>query len=392
MITDETAAPRGTGVPTLNEYRDALVAWLADQRTELDPFRARHPFSVEDRNRHLRPLHRLLYSVGWARWGWPEFVGGFGGPVLLRGVLYEELCRAGLRLPDSMLQQEVMAPVVCAVAPEFARTHVPALIAGEETWSQGFSEPEAGSDLGGLRCRAELRNGEYLVNGHKIWASFGHLARRCLLLVRTGTPDSRHRGLSFLLVDHDTPGVTVRPIRTASGRNDVSELHFEDARVSEDRMVGEPGSGWESAMHLLQWERGMYAWQRQASLHTELHEALHSVTELSEATVERIGVAYRQLHSLRLASRRTLRALSDGRNPGPAISVDKILLSRAEQAVHAVMRELSRSNFELGSGADADLLRADFWYARTASIYGGSVEIQRSILADQVLRLPKEGR
>lgn len=377
-----------------SEFQHRLREWLASEPAELSAVRGVRPFSIEDRATVLRQLHRALYASGWIRWGWPEHVGGNGGPALLRGILHDELCHAGYQLPDSMLLIEILGPMVISRAPAIAQEHFGALLAGEETWSQGFSETEAGSDLAGLRCRAEPDGKErYRINGHKVWSSFGHLAKRCLLLARTGSTDSRHRGLTMFLVDHDTPGLTVRPIPAANGRNEFAEIMFEDVVVLAQRIVGSVGDGWAAAMDLLQWERGMFAWQRQAGLHAELSGELRELgATASPMSAPAVGRAYRKVYALRLASRRTLRALSDGDNPGPVVSVDKILLADAEHALHAVSRELRHPEFELGVGEPAELRRAEFLYGRTASIYGGSAEMQRIILADQILGLPKEGR
>lgn len=361
-----------TRSPGLSEFTVAFRAWLAP--------------------RSLHPSQRLLFEEGWTAWGWPPEVGGRGGPVVLRGIVYEELCRAGYRLPDAFYAVETIAPMIVESAPDLAARYLRPFLLGDELWCQGFSEPDAGSDLAALRCRATPDDGGFTVNGQKIWVSFGHLASRCVLLARTGTPDSRHRGLSVFLVDLDSAGVTVRPIRSADGRLDFSELFFDDVRVPADRLIGRLNDGWSVAMYLLQWERGMYAWQRQASLHTELAAALATAEEpVRPAVAVGVGTAYRSLHALRLASRRTLERLSAGENPGPVISVDKILLATAEQAVFDVVRELSPFEFAFGDGPGADLRRTDFVFSRAASIYGGATEIQRSILADRVLGLPREG-
>ena len=162
--------------------------------------------------------------------------------------------------------------------------------------SQGFSEPEAGSDLADLRCRARLIDGSFAVDGHKVWSSFGQDADRCLLLARTGPQESRHRGLTMMLVDYDSPGLTVRPIAAANGRNEFAEIIFDDVRVPTDRVIGTVGTGWAAAMELLQWERGMFAWQRQAALHGELTAALRGARgTLSSASLGRVGEAYRKI-------------------------------------------------------------------------------------------------
>lgn len=373
------------------EFEAEFRTWLEVEAEALSEFRDARPLSVEERSVVLGRLHSILYATGWLRSGWPQEYGGLDGSVMFRGILHEELCRAGFRLPDSMAMLEILGPVLIEFAPAVAQRFFPALLAGEETWAQGFSEPDAGSDLASLHCRASLDGDTFVVNGQKIWASYGHLANRCLLLARTGSAESRHRGLSFLLVDLDSPGVVVNPIMAASGRNEFAEIFFDGVMVPADRLVGEINGGWEAAMYLLQWERGMYAWQRQAGLHQELGEALNAIEHpTGDGTLERIGAAFRSVHALRLASRRTLRRLSRRENPGPSVSLDKLLLSAAEQAVHDVVRELNHPALELGDAPADELARADYFYARAASMYGGSAEIQRTIVADRILGLAPE--
>ncbi|MGV0794855.1 acyl-CoA dehydrogenase family protein [Mycolicibacterium sp. XJ1819] len=386
-----TTAGGLASAPCTEEFAAVLRDWLTTHRAELSGFREATAVTIESRDEQLRPLHRLLYEAGWLRWGWPKDIGGFGGSVLLRGVLHDELCRFGVRVPESMLLLETLGPMVIEYDKPLARRFLPELLSGEKTWAQGFSEPEAGSDLASLRCRAERCGQGYVVNGEKIWSSSGHLADRCLLLVRTGRPEERHRGLTFFLVDLDAPGVSVQPILAASGRNEFAEIVFQDVEVPEDRRIGDVGLGWEAAMYLLQWERGMYAWQRQADLHSSLGKILASAElDVNTAAAERIGAAYRVLHALRMATRRTLTKLAHAVNPGPNISVDKLLLSKAEHAIFEVARELHYPAFEFGDRLTDQVLRADYFYARAASIYGGSAEIQRTILADRVLQLPGE--
>jgi hypothetical protein len=199
-------------------------------------------------------LQDAMFEAGWVRHGWPEDLGGLGGDARHRAAVYDELGRRRVPIPESYLTVETLIPMLTVHAPELARRHLVDLLRGSERWCQGFSEPDAGSDLASLRTAA-VRDGEHwIVDGHKIWTSQATVSQRCVVLVRTGTPESRHRGLSMILVDHDAPGVTVRPIRTMSGRDELGEVLFDGVRVDGDRMIGAEGDGWALAMYLLQWQ------------------------------------------------------------------------------------------------------------------------------------------
>jgi alkylation response protein AidB-like acyl-CoA dehydrogenase len=205
-------------------------------------------------------LMAQLFQGGWNRYGWPADAGGFGGDERHRAVLYDELSAAGVDVPEQQMLLETLGPAVLRFAPALAAQFLSAYLAGEEWWAQSFSEPEAGSDLAGLRCRARREGDHYVLSGQKIWTSHGATARRLVCLVRTGSLESRHRGLTMVMVDTDTPGVQIRPIAMASGQNELSEVFFDDAEVPASRLLGDEGQGWQVAMFLLQFERAMYAW------------------------------------------------------------------------------------------------------------------------------------
>lgn len=193
----------------------------------------------------------------------------------------------------------------------------------------------------------------------------------------------------MFLIDLDWPGCEVRPTLASSGRNEFAETFFDDVFVPADRVVGGVNEGWGVAMTLLQWERGMYAWQRQSVLHARLAELSLSVTEPSAAQERAIADAWVRLTALRAAAARTVRRLATGENPGPEISVDKVLLATTEQAVENLYLDVDPAAFVLGGGRRNDVHRADWFYSRMASIYGGAIEIQRSIIAERVLGLPR---
>jgi len=382
-----------TDAPDPASLAISFADWVQGEAAALEEFRAPEPTTLEGRMARDARLMALLFDNGWTRWGWPPEVGGLGGGPLLRAAVYESLTAAHLPVPEQVLVLETLGPAITQFNPHLAAATMPRLLRGDEVWCQGFSEPDAGSDLASLRCRAVQEGEEFVVNGQKTWSSFGHLASRCALLVRTGPAESRHRGLTMLLVDTDTPGVTARPIRFAGGRNETGELFFDSVRVPASRVIGRVGGGWAVAMFLLQYERCMYGWIRQAWLHQELSKLSARLAKeplVNARDHTQLAEAYLATFALRARCRRSLRILAAGNNPGPEISVDKLLLSRAEQTVLDARRDLEWPHLELSVDASAQTLRSEWFYSRAASIYGGAVEIQRSIVADHLLKLPKE--
>jgi alkylation response protein AidB-like acyl-CoA dehydrogenase len=370
-------------------FRGAFADWLSANEARLTPFRERRPGPVEDAAAHDNQLRRLLGEAGWTLWGWPEEAGGKGGNALLRAVLYDELVGAGYIIPEAFNVLETIGPMLCTYAPHLARDELTAFAAGRRMWSQGFSEPDSGSDMASIRTRAVLDGDVFRVDGQKIWVSYGHMSDACGVLVRTGDVESRHRGLSILWIDMTLPGVTCRPIPAASGRNDFSEMFFDDVVVPRSCLVGELNAGWKVAMHLLQFERGMYGWIRQAWLHRRLEDGLRARSDANLATPAAVGEAYLAALSLRLRCRSTVQRLADDAFLGPEISVDKLLLSTAEQGVFDTARLLLGPDLAVDDDPAAADWRSEWFYSRATSIYGGTAEVQRDIVAEHLLGLPK---
>jgi alkylation response protein AidB-like acyl-CoA dehydrogenase len=371
----------------LDAYRAAFGEWLDAHESVLERQRGVHSHEFVDVVRHQRELQEALFDAGWVRYGWPETIGGLGGDARHRGSVYDALVERGVPVPEAYFTLETLIPMLSVYAPTLASRYLSALLRGEEAWCQGFSEPDAGSDLASLRTKAVRDGDQWVINGHKIWTSQVSVAQRCVALVRTGTPESRHRGLSMFLVDHDAPGVTVRPIRAMTGRDEFGEVLFDDVRVGGDRLIGDEGDGWGVAMYLLQWERGMYPWQRQAALLTVLDRLLADHADRVDPA--ELADAYLAVLPMRVSARNTIRRLVAGENPGPEVSVDKVLLARAEVMVHDLADGVLSPTIELGDDHAAEGWRHDYLYSRAAPIYGGSIEIQRTILADRVLGLPR---
>jgi acyl-CoA dehydrogenase len=384
-------------VANLPCYRDGLRAYLrdADWTTE---WRSTTFSSVEDEITHDAAILGRLYESGWSRYGWPTEAGGLGGTALHRGVYYEELAHALLPAPAQHWTLEVLGPVLLKYAPQIASHYLPRYLRGREWWGQCFSEPESGSDLATLRTRAtdDGPNG-FVLHGHKIWTSQGPSAARFLVLARTGTPESRHRGLTTFLVDSNTPGVIVRPISLASGRRELAEVFFDTVRVPRNRVVGDVDGGWGVVMHLMQYERGMYSYASLTKALVGLGKLRADMTTRGASAEQRARFARTYLAVLGAQARcaATVRELAAETLVGPGSSVDKLLASHAEKAVNDLVMEVRRDWVVAGVGGDPDRLdgvRAEWWYSRAATIMGGTAEIQRGIVADHLLGLPKEKR
>jgi alkylation response protein AidB-like acyl-CoA dehydrogenase len=370
----------------LSELRPALDRWLDDNAAVLAP-EHEHRGTLDQQMAQLSKVKRLAFDAGWMRWGWPERVGGLGGSPLLRGYLGEALTARDLVEPGLYSMTEVLAPTMIDFArPELAAAMVPRLLRGDETWCQGFSEPGTGSNLASLSCRATRVADGWRVTGQKVWTSLAQYAQRCVLLTRTGTPESAHTGITALFVDMDSPGITVRPLETMHGVEEFSEVFFDDVAVPVDRTLGEVGQGWTVAMDLLPYERSTALWHRGAYLYRRLDRFLAAVPP-GAVTAGEVGEVFQQLYALRARSRATQHRLAAGERLGPETSIDKILLATTEQAVFDLIADGLAGDVVLGDDPGAERLRAEFLYSRAATIYGGSVEIQRNIVARRLLDL-----
>jgi alkylation response protein AidB-like acyl-CoA dehydrogenase len=373
----------------LGAYRRAVRDYVSSEPA-LQRWRGTHYTSTEEHMVEHAALMAQLFESGLNRYGWPESAAGFGGDERHRAVLYDELSAGGVDVPEQQKLLETLGPAVLRFAPALGEEFLSACLAGEEWWSQSFSEPDAGSDLAGLRCRARRDGDTYVLSGQKIWTSHGCTARRLVCLVRTGTLESRHRGLTMIMIDTDTPGVSIRPIALASGQNELAEVFFDDAVVPVSRLVGDEGQGWQVAMFLLQFERAMYAWLSATVASRKLRELGNSLTELPDGGVRRFGQCYADIVTLKARSANTVRRLAAGEAVGPEASVDKILLATVETGLHDLARDLLPAGFLFGDDPVAGHWRDDWWYSRASTIMGGSAEVQRGIIADRVLGLPKE--
>jgi alkylation response protein AidB-like acyl-CoA dehydrogenase len=374
----------------LQKFKGAVDCWLDDNAGALTPgFEGIG--SLDEQMAQLRKVMRLAYDAGFMRMGWPERVGGLGGSNLLRAYLGEALTKRDFVEPGIYSMPEVLAPTMIDYAPEaLAADMVPRLLSGEEIWCQGFSEPGTGSNLGSLMCRATRTEEGWRVSGQKVWTSLAQYASRCVLLTRTGTPESAHRGITAFFVDMASPGITIRPIEAIHGSPEFCEVFYDDVLVPHDRLLGDVDQGWSIAMDLLPYERSTALWHRAAYLQRRL-ERLVALAPAGALDPAAVGEATQLLLAFRARSRATQRRLAAGETLGPETSIDKVLVATAEQAVFDLVAEGLGPDVALGDDPLATRWRAEFLYSRAATIYGGSAEIQRNIIARRLLELGDEG-
>ncbi|WP_163550180.1 acyl-CoA dehydrogenase family protein [Candidatus Frankia nodulisporulans] len=389
--------------PEVADFRRELRAWLA---AELPAAWAAPGFWTtlgEDESFDLRRgWERRKALAGFGGIDWPTEYGGRGGSPTMAALADAELARA--RAPRSVnpLGLTFLAPTVMAVGTPEQKTGILApMLRNDVIWCQGFSEPESGSDLGSVRTRGERDGDDFLVHGQKVWTTSARHADRMFALVRTDPAASRHRGLSLLLIDLRSPGVEVRPIRQLSGISEFGEVFFTDVRVPAADCVGGLGNGWATAMLLLSFERGASAMGQ----YTDFRRAYDQIVEVARALGRDRDPSVRQslarrlveLECLRYHALHVLTEVERGRDLGFASSVTKLQWSQAYQGLFDTFDEVLGADVGLdhplgefgeSGGLDLTALRRESFWTRSVTIWGGSSQIQRSIVAERVLGLP----
>lgn len=384
-MSSATAVSADDPLIDLRSYATGLERWLAERPERLREVTQPIP-SYPDRVAAMSRLMETLYAAGWSRYGWPEGVGGLGGSILHRAFLWDALARRGVPGMALFEHIEVLAPTLVALGPRpFVAQAIPEFLRGRERWAQAFSEPDAGSDLASVRTRAVAVDDGYVVTGRKIWTSWARYARWALALARTGTPESRHRGLTAFVVDLQGPGVEVTPIEQANGTDELAEVTFDGVRVPGERIVGEVDGGWQVAMHILSHERGTYPWFRHCFLYGQLRDNIERARPEHDHA---LGNALLDLTATTATSRAALRAQAAGALLGPRAAFTKLLLCAAEQATSDWVLA---NDADLAIGVqddDAAVQRQEYLFSRIVTIYGGSQQMQLNTIAKEVLGLP----
>lgn len=339
--------------------------------------------------------------AGYAGIQWPTEYGGRGGTPGMRAIYDVEMVRYRAPYTVNALGLSFLGPTIMALGTEQQKKDViRPLLFNEVIWCQGFSEPNAGSDLAGLQLKAELDGDYYVLNGQKIWTSHAMHADKMFGLVRTSKEESRHRGITFLLIDLKKPdgtyadGIEVRPLKQMSGALDFGEVFFTDAHIPVANVVGEPGNGWQVAMFLLSFERGASALPQYQTFRRELDDIIdlaRGMDRLEDPEIrDRIGRNVIELECLRLHCLHQLTENERGQNLGMNSSVTKLQWSETHQDVGELFTDVAGLHHQIAADIDEtrDLLGSFMW-SRSETIWGGSSQIQRNIVAEQLLGLPK---
>lgn len=336
-----------------------------------------------------RAWERRLGEAGWIGLGWPREHGGAGASVIQQVIFAEEYARAQAPARVNHMGENLLAPTLIAFGtPEQRSRFLPPILRGEELWCQGYSEPDAGSDLASVQTRARLEGDEWVIDGQKVWTSLAHWADWCFVLCRTDPgAQPRHRGLSLLLVPMRQPGVEVRPITQMSGGSEFNEVFFSGARTGRENVVGEINGGWRVATALLGFERGISTLAQQVGFERELDQLIRLARSTGGATDPLLR--HRLVEAwigLRLMRWNALRTMSTD-VPGPEASISKLFWSSWHQALGELAADILGPHLDLG---EHEALRRTFLFSRADTIYAGSSEIQRNVLGERVLGLPRE--
>jgi alkylation response protein AidB-like acyl-CoA dehydrogenase len=366
-------------------FRDEVRAWLDQNSPGPAP-----QGDDEAEFTFRRAWQKKMHEAGWAGLSWPEDYGGKGATLIEQSIFNEELARSGAPLPANVLGLVMGGPVVIAHGSEEQKQrYLDPILSGEEIWCQGFSEPESGSDLASLKTRAVKSNGGWKVSGQKVWTTYAHEAKWCMLLARSDTDAPKHKGITYFILDMDQPGVEVRPLRQITGESEFNEIFLEDAEVPDENVIGEPGGGWQVALTTLMFERAGLGAAAVMGLSNAFDELLEIVKErdLGDDPVirQRIAKLKISIEAMRYGALRALTATMKNGIPGPEGSLSKLQWADTNQSLTELAGDvLGVEALEPGGTWSYRLLRA-----RANSIEGGTTEVLKNIVAERVHGLPK---
>jgi alkylation response protein AidB-like acyl-CoA dehydrogenase len=383
------------------QFRAEFRAWL-DANLPAE-WRERGFWARQDRDEGFemrREWEASKARAGFAGIQWPKEYGGRGGTPAQRAIYDEEMVRHRAPLTVNGLGLTFLAPTLMVLgSEEQKRDIIKPLLHNEVIWCQGFSEPNAGSDLAALQCRAESDGDEYVVNGQKIWTSQALHADKMFGLFRTSTEDKKHRGITMLIVDLRSPGVDIRPLKQMTGATDFGEVFFTDVRVPKSNVIGAEGGGWDVAMLLLSFERGASAMPQYTGFRRELDDVIGLAKDLGRdqnpLLRQRIASSVVELECLKYHSLHVLTQVEQGKELGAASSMTKLQWSETHQDIGELFADVAGLAHQVtgsaldNGGLDVGDLQRSFLWSRSETIWGGSSQVQRNIVAERLLGLPR---
>ncbi|TDG15129.1 acyl-CoA dehydrogenase [Seongchinamella unica] len=386
------------------QFRAEVAGWLQDN---LKGEFARLRYRGGPGDEHTYPEERKVWEQklaegGWTCVGWPKEYGGKGCSIEQQVIFFEEYARAGAPGRVGHIGEGLAGPTIIAFGTEAQKQkYLPGIVAGTELWCQGYSEPGAGSDLANVKTKArfdEVR-GKWVLNGQKVWTSLAHESDYCFVIARTDPESVAHRGLGFFLVKMDQPGIEIRPIEQITGTSEFNEVFFDDAECDAGDIVGAPGDGWKVAMGLLGFERGVSTLGQQMQFQNELDDIVALARENGAADIsdirQRIARAHAELKIMRYNAMRMLsgHSVSDGSLQKEAL-IYKLFWASWHRSLGELAMDVMGPECEILEGAPYELsrLQAMYLFVRSDTIYGGTNQIQRNIIAERGLGMPKEPR
>ena len=378
------------------QFRSEVSGWLNQQLS--GPFADIHGLNLQTG----MPERRLAWeqALGEARWsavGWPEEYGGRGADLAEQVIFAEEYARAGGPTRLGHMGVELAGPTILHFGnDEQRRRFLPKIATGQEMWCQGYSEPGAGSDLSNVRTKATFEDGRWVLEGQKIWTSLAQFADWCFVVCRSEPGSSGRTGLTYLLVQMDQPGVEVRPIRQMTGDEEFNEVFFNGAVTVGENVVGEPGDGWQVAMGTLSFERGVSTLAQQMHFKNELNAIIKIANDNGEARNplirQRIAKAWRGLQIMRASALRMLSGANSGTLSGPQYTYKIFWASWHRELGELAMDVMGQSGDIVNADYKMSELSRLFLFSRSDTIYAGTNQIQRNLIAERALGLPKEPR
>jgi alkylation response protein AidB-like acyl-CoA dehydrogenase len=368
-------------------FRDEVRAWLKANAPKDDSGETSHETLIANR----RAWQKKLNEAGYVGITWPKEYGGRGAGFMEQLIFNDEMIVAQTPEPINVIGLGMGGPVVIAHGTEEQKKrYLPPLLSAEEIWCQGFSEPDAGSDLSGLQTRAEDKGDHYLVNGQKVWTTLAHVAKWCMLLTRERKEDNPRHGLTYLLVDMESPGVEVRPLVQITGDAEFNEIFFKDVKVPKSQVLGEAGEGWAVAMTTLLHERGTLGMALATRAQITAAELADHTRKLGRGTDplvrQKIAQHTIEARALQLNGYRALTAMKRNGIPGPEGSILKLMWSELNQRMTETAVDVAGAAGQVGESAG---WKYQFLRSRANTIEAGTSEVLRNILAERVLGLPR---
>jgi alkylation response protein AidB-like acyl-CoA dehydrogenase len=383
--------------PSEEAFRDEVRDWLEANNP------GRPPPGDEEAFEFRRRWQRKLHDGGWAGISWPKEYGGRGATLIEQAIFFEEMVRADAPSAANILGLAMGGPVVITHGTEEQKQrYLEPILSAEEIWCQGFSEPDAGSDLASLKTRAVKRDGGWVVSGQKVWTTLAHIAKWCMLVARTDPDAPKHQGLTYFLMDMEQDGVEVKPLRQITGEAEFNEIFMDEAYIPDENVVGGVGNGWSVAITTLMNERAGLAFAAQAAVQVAMRKAMelaaatpsngHSVAD-EPAMRQRLAQLFIESEIFRLTNYRGLTKIMKSGVPGPEGSLGKWQWAEINQHLMDLVMEIEGPYGLLSEGSpyaiDDGAWQYYFLRSRANSIEGGTTEILKNIVAERVLGLPK---